>query len=350
MFKPTDPDLEPIFGLRLTLGELGQLERSRERAALCATAWRLWWRVERGLGVPREELLLCPRRCGLRSCPECGARLRARHQGRTGHAWASLLLLTVPHRRADAAEAWRSIHAQLARFIRLLRQAHRGGMVGSPGSSFEYAWALEAHRDGFPHVHMVCSIGDLAWSFLRGLWRAAHGSWCYVGVEGVRDGTAAKDYLAKYVAKGVQSDAILALLYRRRLWARSRGVGPALVVERQGWEDMGSPGAYPNELLRPTGDGWRAAWEARSGAALHWRYSDGCRTWLGDVQGAREEVLRRSAAACGGLMPEPDPSGWVPPWRSRAPPLPPISRLTGPATDRQTLLFVVLDRDSTTWR
>lgn len=350
MLKPTDPLPERLPELELSLGELEQLERNRERAAACATHWRLWWRLEHGGSVPREELLVVPRRCGLRSCPNCGARLRARHQGRTRHGWQSLILLTVPHRGRDAAEAWRKIHAQLARFIRLFRRAHKDGMVGDKSAPFAYAWALEHHRDGFPHIHVVSTVTGLTWESLRSLWKESAGEWCYVGVETVRDETSACDYLSKYIAKGVTLERILAILYRRRLWARSRGVGPALEANSGEWTDLGPAAAYERELGDAAENGWDAAWAAQSGARLLWRYSDGRGSWQGDVQSGREDDLRRASLPGEGMPADARADGWLPPWRSGTAPVPPISRLVGLPVDRQRPLFAVVGRDETEWR
>lgn len=98
------------------------------------------------------------------------------------------------------------------------------------GNVLTYAWVIEPHKKGWPHVHIAWDAPFVCFNFVRELW------WEITGIEAsgswvekvVRNGKIA-NYLAKYLSKGTFSTAMLALMWRRRIWASN-------VKRGQKWE------------------------------------------------------------------------------------------------------------------
>src|SRR6185312_2923854 len=146
-------------------------------------------------------------------------------------------------RLGDAHRAWRRVHRALKRWHRELRRelaiAHRvypgvlerrwrqrraridkaRSRIRGP-AKLEYAWALEAHKDGWPHIHECLNLDWLEFRWARNEWTRCLGvAKAHIDGRVVWDVEGTCRYLSKYIAKGGLTPEILALLRRRRAWA-----------------------------------------------------------------------------------------------------------------------------------
>jgi hypothetical protein len=137
----------------------------------------------------------------------------------------------------------------------------------------KYAWVLEPHQDGWPHVHMVVEPDYVDYTWLRGVWSQCCGvvdAWVYG--EQVYSIDGACRYLCKYISKAQLSIEILAILFRRRMWATNleRPENPEpkwfreeTVSSEDAWRDAGRGDAWLPEM------GW-AVMSAKPGGYAMW--------------------------------------------------------------------------------
>lgn len=286
----------------------------------CRSRWIAMTRVDVRESGDREMRMVCAQRCKTRQCGDCEGARRARQCARVAGQWGLFFTLTWPQAHLGNAEIWEQAHGAIGVFVRELRRemAHRSdhrirktlrGEVARVARAersrariecedkLEYAWALESHESGFPHVHMCINATWLDYSYVRELWSRACGV-MVARINGRRvwsvDGICR--YLSKYVSKGGLELAILAILYRRRLWActlrnivkseskwipdptvssrdaREECLDRATFGARFGWKvEMGSDDEYavwsrPLRLAQP-----RTQEDAEKGQFLDWR-------------------------------------------------------------------------------
>lgn len=189
----------------------------------------------------------------------CDEERRRREAVRVEGPWRTFWTLTVPSASVSCGEAWRSVHAWLRRLNLLLRKVagRRQKMEGyhppmaylwqSVAATpcllpepicgpFEFAWVVEPHRSGWPHVHMVTTLEWVAFTWLRKEWGKIVGAdvrWIRVVPVWSVDGVCR--YLTKYMSKATLPNDILAILYRRKLWYCSIKVEPE---EPQDWRPL----------------------------------------------------------------------------------------------------------------
>ena len=201
-------------------------ERDRYRGMLrmarsCGSVWKSFRKAEATPGGIEERRLVMMTACGLRVCEKCGNKNRERRCKRVLGPWGSFFTLTLPHREMGLRFAWERVHAWLRRFTIKLRRWVRGDAGQSfKGESFEYAWALEPHKSGYPHVHLVTSSRFIPWAVVKSLWNESTGYHASsMKAKRVDDVGGVSQYLAAYISKEVFPDELFALLFRKRLWA-----------------------------------------------------------------------------------------------------------------------------------
>ncbi len=212
-------------------------------AARCRSKWMELHRTIVSEAGDVDERMACRKRCKTRGCEECEDARRKRQCARVAGEYGLFFTLTLPQSHQTGSEAWQGAHGCVAVFVRELRREVAYGRDEKPrktargeaareerkarslervdlAEKLEYAWVLEPHKVGYPHVHMCVNATFIAYSFMRELWARACGV-MFARINGRRvwsvDGVCR--YLSKYISKGGLTVDILAILYRRRLWA-----------------------------------------------------------------------------------------------------------------------------------
>ena len=216
-------------------------------------AWT-WWE-----GTPEdgdEVIGVTQTHCGTRACPSCDKKIRAHECQRVAGPWKMFLTFTLPRSICSAALAWTQVHLWQKCLIREMRResarrfeedktktlrGHRAFVKRrriakdriEGDKKLEYAWVLEAHKDGYPHIHMCVNWSYVDYGFLRLVWKNILGA-KYANVQGdkVYDVDGACRYLSKYVSKGGLSLDILAIIKGRRAWATTNKRGVKTVSEK----------------------------------------------------------------------------------------------------------------------
>ena len=189
-----------------------------------------------------ETRLVCRTHCGTRACRDCARRIRAHECGRVAGPWKLFLTLTRD-RSTSTRKAWKGIHKAVAKWHRELRRELKISRrtLPEPGErrwlqrreriqlaqrrirgegKLEYAWCLESHQDGFPHIHECLSLDWLDYNWARRLWReCVQAERVHVHGRTVWNEDGVCRYLSKYISKGELRIDILALIKGRRAWA-----------------------------------------------------------------------------------------------------------------------------------
>lgn len=246
LFNLTDRDRRTTSrqqSLNLTDAERDRLRRMAVQAEGCGSRWGMFRSFSTEAGVDYETRLACQMACGTRACERCAKTIREREAERLSGPWQLFFTFTLPRQRADKGNAWRWVHGWVERLVRELRRESRIASISDEenealrkpfsearreaarrrvrcSSEVRYAWVLEPHKDGYPHVHMVVDAAWIEYAWLRGLWERTIGvssAWVYGEKVYQVDGVCR--YLTKYISKARLSLDILAIMYRRRLWA-----------------------------------------------------------------------------------------------------------------------------------
>jgi len=257
-----------------------------------------------------EERMVCQRRCGTRACPHCDAEIRKRQAWRVSGPWRMFITVGIPADALTCRQAWRILRrARALLFKRLERAAadpdvwwlrvhpederaareHRAKFKGKRErkSPLDYAWALEPHESGYPHLHFIVNATYVNYSKLREVWGECVGrEILWSRHEDVYDKDGVCHYLADYVAKCEPTPDLAALMYRQRMWATSR---PLQVEEKREWIE--EPGTTPEAAKAQAEDSsnfdesrnWSLQ-EGKDGAYQIWRrewyVEDAVDAWL----------------------------------------------------------------------
>lgn len=229
--------------LILTEAERARLRHMARQAEGCGSRWAMYRGWESGEAGEFELRLACPTHCGTRACPRCYKAIREREQFRVWGPWSLFFTFTVPRERASIGDAWREVHVWIEHLVReMRREAHIASISDADNARLKkpfsdarraqarariraagplrYAWVIEPHKTGYPHIHMVVDSEWADFGWLRDTWQRACGvfsAWVYG--ERVYQVDGACRYLAKYISKAQLSLDILCIVYRRRLWA-----------------------------------------------------------------------------------------------------------------------------------
>lgn len=281
-----------VPGLTLTESERDRLRSQLATVAGCGRSHAAYLRCLPGESSCTLQRLVCQRYCGIRQCPDCDAQRRKRSTARVAGPWRTFVTMGLPARSLSVRAAWSSVHRWIEELARALRRAASferdsivrvdpltpdycttlkiaAGRARQLDTLLDYAWAIEPHKSGYPHVHLCTTAEFINGDWLRWTWRritACPIRWAHV--ERVTDSDGVCWYLAKYVSKAQLPLDLLAILYRRRLWSCTLPVwdedpswspeppddsgaawrsvlAPASWAQSNGWTlDSGSPGRY----------------------------------------------------------------------------------------------------------
>lgn len=245
---------------------------------------RSWVKARRSEG-PRLERACFRVDCRVRCCEQCSARRGNYFRDRIAVGEGSdrpsahyelMVTLGVPSGAISKREAWQDIGSWAGRFGRKFLEYWnilQGRPARERGDSAAYAWVIEKHRSGWPHVHIAFAIPwrrlpksqframvqwmRLHWANEAGLIEAlprrkskeVEGYCEYypyvkemVGVCRVRVSTrkgrqeGADKYLTKYITKDALTLDQCVMMYRRRIIGTS---WRAPVRQRSGWDVEG---------------------------------------------------------------------------------------------------------------
>ena len=229
---------------------LGNLERERLRRQLevageCGTHYGAFRRFfDRGPEMI-EQRLVCQHLCGSRVCEQCDKAIRERECGRVSGSWRQFFTLGMPAGGMVVRQAWHRIRRARALLIkRLERHASRDDSwavriwqedvehaLSLRANSkrarnrlcpLDYAWCIEPHHSGFPHLHFVLNTCYVNFDWLRAVWSDCIGRACrWMLAEQVWNEDGICYYLSKYISKTVLPVDLCAVMYRQRLWGTS---------------------------------------------------------------------------------------------------------------------------------
>ena len=279
---------------------LNDRERNATRALLksaasCGSRWAAFRRTEYGDQGATEYRLACQVACGTRMCPACDEKIRRRESWRVEGSWAMFLTFTLPPEVGTPEECWRKVHGFISKLLKRLRKATYGSTDfpiryereeveriqeinrGIPEKNrqlpiFQYAWAMEPHESGRPHVHMVVNCAYIHYPWLLKAWRKATKN-----ARSLFDGRKVwqKDgvcrYLCKYISKACLPPDVLGILKRRRLWATSVPRPPAPPKRWTREEKTSADAAWLDALsgrTRDDADSWTLEMTKEGGYAI----------------------------------------------------------------------------------
>jgi len=207
----------------------------RHKASLCCSATAV---LQRHLPAAGEhiERMAVPLRCRTRECAPCAQVIADHAKVRMEAPWRQLVTLTLRQDATSEAHTWRHVSRWVSKLMTKLhkiarrgtkvckcferRHDHEHSNIIADGEPFKYAWVIEPHKKGWPHVHIAWTPRYVCYGLLRELW------WEVTGIEGsgtwtekLKDVWKIPYYLSKYLSKGRFSTRLLALMWRRRLWA-----------------------------------------------------------------------------------------------------------------------------------
>jgi hypothetical protein len=223
--------------------ERDYLRRMLSRVSLCE---RGVMTVGRRIALPHsvsDERLTFRPRCRSRACPPCDEKRRALQERRTEGAWRLFLTVGVPTDKWSTREAWWQISGWATSLMNRIRDYGRRGsgrdVVVCPGarwlhnasvmsadpferqpSLIRYAWVIEPHKSGRPHLHVVVTCDFVASAWLRKVWGQIVGSpvlWCKI--RRVRNVSGISRYMSKYISKSRLPLDILSALDGHRMFA-----------------------------------------------------------------------------------------------------------------------------------
>lgn len=203
----------------------------------------------------RERLIFRPACCS-RACPSCDQRRRDRQRSRSEGPWRLFVTIGVPHSQWTCRDAWFQMPGWISSLMARIRDYGRRGMGGAvavpdddriqhanavrgaaPGrrapSLIKYAWVIEPHKSGWPHLHFVSTARWIDRNWLCTVWGEIVSGvvqWC--DIKKVYDVDGVCRYLSKYISKTQLSLDTLGALGAGRMWASTLPVVP---IPGSGW-------------------------------------------------------------------------------------------------------------------
>lgn len=223
--------------------------------------------------------------------------------------WTTFWTLTYSHTGRSVLQDSRAVHGWIRELTNVLRSVSVPGnvwpiQISAQGeqehqdanlarkkgerkhSIIQYAWAIENHKSGFPHVHIATNVEWVCFHWLRLVWETITGaSASNIDVRPVYQVDGVCKYLSKYVSKGGITPDLLGIWSRRRLWAttrkREKKPDPEWIPERvEGETHIEKDTEEPHKW--GINEGWKVEC-FRAGVYAMWTRPDG---WRGHV--ARE--------------------------------------------------------------
>lgn len=240
---------------------LSQVERARVRemtvrALGCRSQVVSLRRSVAGQGSVAEQRLVMAVPCGTRMCEPCDAERRKREAGRVQGHWRLFWTVGIPSGSHAAAASWREMGRWTTALFRELRRELASGAGENvrlededrervrvmnealpegkrKAAALQYAWCLEPHLSGWPHLHFVTNASFIRHSWFKALWGRIVGAQIrWAKYKTVKDQDGVCRYLSKYISKTTFSPDITSIMYRRRQWASTV---PKPEVKRSGW-------------------------------------------------------------------------------------------------------------------
>jgi hypothetical protein len=155
--------------------------------------------------------------------------------------FSQFITLGVPHTYGTVKQAWQKITDDVGKLMHAIRRSHREerGLyirVSKPGlkdvarqneersegrrviPDLQYAWCVEPHVSGYPHLHMILNTAYVDDAWLKNTWGEITNTvirWSHR--ENVYSTRGVCRYLAKYIAKCVFTPDLACLMFGRRL-------------------------------------------------------------------------------------------------------------------------------------
>lgn len=212
----------------------------------CGTKFRAWRRVDTSGTDLAEVRMVAKTLCGCRLHRDCDKKMREKQRARMQGPWTKWVALTYSSTGRSILEDSRSVHRWIRAFTKELNDEARKGDTenlrvtqhvkderesakndpkrkGRLPSLFQYAWVIENHKSGFPHVHMCMAVDWIDYEWAKQLWSrivgAATGATEFDDVYSIGG---VCHYLSTYLSKGGITNDLLGVWRRRRLWATTR--------------------------------------------------------------------------------------------------------------------------------
>ena len=248
--------LDRTRGITLNGFDRAIARRLIDRSERCLRQWAAKRRLAMTDGGLREQRMVHALRCHCRQCWTCETDRRERMKSRVAGAHRVFFTGTTPRERCSARDSWivvgearsafqRELHRELAYASRELtgRTDWRGVRKDlrteearhniRTDRKLELAWVLEEHKDGYAHLHMCLNIEWMDPVWTKALWARCLGvAWAICKAKRVWQADGVCWYLSTYISKGMLDVDVLAVMYRRRIFAST--VRRA-AQEKSGW-------------------------------------------------------------------------------------------------------------------
>lgn len=224
--------------------DMGDVLSRRELAVAITTRRRASQCRKRAVTLQRSipsaghcaERAQVPLRCGLRRCKSCLKIKKLQAKARMVGPWKQFVRLSIPHAEMSKLHAYRQASRWIRETLERLKSRARLGRrqccamacaerpphheIRCEANTFDYAWCIEPHKDGYPHWHVAWSAEYVCYDYLKEVWDDVTGfGLCSTFVEKVKDPESIARYLCDYLTKANFTDDVLAVMYRRRTWA-----------------------------------------------------------------------------------------------------------------------------------
>lgn len=309
-----------VPGLVLTEKVRDKIRKGEFSASRCGTVYRAWRRREATDESWKEYRLVAPTLCNCRMHPECDQKIRDRQKTRMEGPWTTFVTLTYPHGGRDVAKDCVSVHKWIRDFTEAVREeiktfGQRNVRISKQGKRehakavrerkdgerhhaiFQYAWVIESHKTGFPHVHMCTNAKFMRASWVEKIWDRITGcKGSHPQVDRVYSVDGVCKYLSTYVSKGGVSPDLLGLWWRKRMWASTRKKEAKQETKWCAESEMAQK-ELNEETRTPKKWGWREGWKfscGKRGVYALWERNvgDGSRTSTEWVDGEPAETVR----------------------------------------------------------
>lgn len=209
-------------------------------------------------------------KCKRWSCQQCNPDCRRNVIGRAKEGNPNVFLtLTCKHDKYSTPdEAARDMKRALVLFRRKLQREH--GIEKLP-----FIVVFEKHKDGFPHMHILCRMPYVHWRKLRAYWEAIIGAYM-VDVRFIKKKTQVLFYVTKYIGKDLAAFKGCKRWWRSHNYSEGTEVrdplflfGDRLVIENLSFHDFKRMMAGPSWVVKEEGK-YAISWRRRFAFA----YSD----------------------------------------------------------------------------
>ena len=172
-------------------------------------------------------------KCKRWSCPICRPENRARVKklARDGVPDKFLTLTCKPDRWASPDEAARGMREAFRLLIRLIRRHHKARTV-------EYFRVFEAHKSGWPHLHILLRAPFITQDWLSEEWQRLTGAFI-VDIRKVKNKEQAAFYVSKYIGKDLHKFEGVTRYHRSRKWNKPKDDQDQPKIFQGGWHKDG---------------------------------------------------------------------------------------------------------------